>query len=116
MTKIQGSAENWENGKLGTSPEHAVRVPDEEAAAIDKAAGHGMQLISMRMPKDLIDTLKEIARYRGVGYQPMVRDLLKRWAVGEIKTILEERLKDAERRESECDKLEPLAPPIKKRA
>lgn len=116
MTKIHGSAENWENGKLGTSKEHAVRVPDEEAAAIEKATGQGMQLISMRMPKDLIEVLKEIAKYRGVGYQPMVRDLLKRWAIGEIKTILEERLKDTERRENECDKIEPLAPPMRKRA
>lgn len=116
MTKIHGSAENWENGKLGASPEHAVRVSDESAASVAKAAGQGMRLISMRMPDELIDVLKEIAEYRGVGYQPMVRDLLKRWAVGEIKAILEERLKDAQRREDECEAAEPLAAPLERRA
>lgn len=114
MSKIRGSAENWEDGKLGTSLEHAVAATAEETDAINKAAGINMQLISMRLPHDLLSMLKEIANYHGVGYQPMVRDLLQRWAVGEIRSILETRLKEAKRKKTEIDKVEGLAGDLRK--
>ncbi|EIL96728.1 hypothetical protein RHOFW104T7_01290 [Rhodanobacter thiooxydans] len=106
--KIKGTAENWESGELGLDTKHAQRVSEEEAAAVEKATGLNMQLISIRMPADLLRVLKEIAKYRGIGYQPMIRDLLDRWAVGEIKTILNERLEDAKKRESEQQASTPL--------
>lgn len=109
MSKIKGTADNWESGKLGTSAEHAVAATAEEADAIRKATGLNMQLISMRLPQDLLTLLKEIAAYHGVGYQPMVRDLLHRWAAGEIRTILETRLKEAKKKKTEIDKVEGLA-------
>lgn len=114
--KIPGSAENWENGKLGMNAETAVAASPEEVAAIDKAAGLNMQLISIRLPQDLIGVLKEIAKYRGIGYQPMVRDLLGRWAIGEISTILDERSHEARKRKAEVDNIESLAGDLRKRA
>lgn len=100
MSKIRGSAENWETGKLGLSHENAALASAEETAAIERAVG--MQLISMRLPRTLIDTLKEIAKHHGIGYQPMVRDLLTRFAVSEIKVILAARLEEA-RKVAECE-------------
>lgn len=101
MNKIRGSAENWENGKLGVSRETAVLASKEETAAIERAAV-GMQLVSMRLPKSLIGMLKEIAKHHGIGYQPMVRDLLTRFATSEIKIILAARL-EAARKAPECE-------------
>jgi len=100
MTKIRGSAENWETGKLGLSHETAVMASAEETAAIERAVG--MQLISMRLPRTLLETLKEIAKHHGIGYQPMVRDLLTRFALSEIKVILAARLDEA-RKAEECE-------------
>jgi len=100
MTKTRGSAENWEAGKLGLSHETAVVSSPEETAAVERALG--MQLISMRLPKALIDMLKEIAKHHGIGYQPMVRDLLTRFAKSEIKIILAARL-EAARKAPDCE-------------
>lgn len=116
MSKIKGSAENWESGILGVDADHAVRVSPEETAEILKAAGLNMQPISIRMPRDLIKILKDIASYHGVGYQPMIRDLLERWALGEIKTILQNRLKENEKRAKVVAESEPLAGELRKRA
>lgn len=75
-----------------------------------------MQLISIRMPTDLLRVLKEIAKYHGIGYQPMIRDLLDRWAVGEIKTILNKRLEKTNERETEQKASAPLAGDLRRRA
>jgi vacuolar-type H+-ATPase subunit C/Vma6 len=111
-SKIPGTVENWENGTLGL--EHSKRIGVEETAAIEKAAGQNMQLISMRLPQELLSMLKEIATYRGIGYQPMIRDLLDRWAVGEIKTILSERYNKAKRREEEVEQTPSLVGNLRK--
>ena len=112
--KIPGSVENWESGTLGLTLEHAKRVDEEETAAIEKATGQNMQLISMRLPQELLGVLKEIAKYRGIGYQPMIRDLLDRWAAGEIKTILNERYNEAKRREAEVERTPSLVGDLRK--
>lgn len=107
-SKIPGTVENWESGELGMNPDQAKAASSEEVAAIEQATGNSMQLISIRMPTELLRVLKEIAKYHGIGYQPMIRDLLDRWAVGEIKTILTERLGETQRRETEQQKSAPL--------
>lgn len=107
MNKTRGSADNWENGKLGLSHETAVVASEEETAAVERAVG--MQLISMRLPKDLIGLLKEIAKHHGIGYQPMVRDLLTRFATSEIKNILTARLEEARRTKNSESDLKPVS-------
>lgn len=107
MSKILGSAENWESGKLGMSEDHAVQVSTEETAAIERAAG--MKLVSIRLPVVLVSNLKEIAKYYGIGYQPMVRDLMERFARSEIRTILEERLGRMEEKDQPNDEKLPDA-------
>lgn len=91
-------AEKWEDGTLGASAEHAVRVP-EASAALDEAME--LQLISIRLQKSLIENLKAIAAYNGIGYQPMIRDLLNRFAVCETKQILRDQAAELARREEQ---------------
>lgn len=85
----------WESGELGRSIQHARVVPEQDAKAIDDALG--LQLISIRLQRDLITNLKKIAEYRGIGYQPLVRDLLNRFVAFELKDILTEQLEEARR-------------------
>jgi hypothetical protein len=106
MSKIEGSIENWEKGVLGMDAAHAKEASPDETAAIERAAG--LQPISIRLERELITALKVIARHHGIGYQPMVRDLLHRFAISESKQIYQKLLEDAEKRESEAG--EPTVP------
>ncbi|HQZ03903.1 MAG TPA: hypothetical protein PKW99_14755 [Thauera sp.] len=77
----------WESGKLGRDEAH-VRVADPtEEAALDDALG--LQLISIRLQGALIKDMKLIADYHGIGYQPLMRDVLNRFARAELHTIAE---------------------------
>lgn len=77
--------EQWESGKLGTN-RATVRVAGPEIEEMfDRTTA--MKLVTIRLPIPLIDALKVIAEYHGVGYQPMVRDLLTRFALSEFQTI-----------------------------
>lgn len=87
------TTEQWESGELGRSGEHAVVATDAKAA-VDEALG--LQLISIRLQKKLVADLKSIAEYHGIGYQPMVRDLLNRFVQSEIKKIPNARLSELE--------------------
>ena len=65
-----------------------------------------MQMISIRLPKDLIDDLKNISTTQKMGYQALMREVLKRFVDAEKKVMyrelmkanqeLEQQLKDAE--------------------
>jgi len=83
--KIIGTVEAWENGELGRDAEHAVAAPPELAQQVDDALG--MQMISIRLPKELIEDFRMIAQVNKVGYQPLMRDALKRFADAELKKL-----------------------------
>ena len=70
--------ELWESKQLGASPQHARRVSPEKSKEIDDALG--LQAISIRLQKELVEQLKELARRDGIGYQPYIRQLLTRHA------------------------------------
>lgn len=83
--KIIGTAEAWENGDLGQDADHAVAAPAGLAQQIDDVLG--MQMISIRLPKELIDEYKMIAQVHKLAYQPLMRDALKRFAEAEMKKL-----------------------------
>ena len=85
-SKIEGSAEAWETGRLGREIDHAKRAPPEIEAAIDAALG--MQMISIRLQKDLIDDFKRLAEIRGIGYQPLMREALQQFVGAEYRRIV----------------------------
>lgn len=83
--KIVGSVENWESGQLGRDAAHAKRAPKELEREIDEA--QGMQAISIRLNKELVDEFKFIAKHHGMGYQPLMRKALALFAQSEFKRI-----------------------------
>jgi predicted DNA binding CopG/RHH family protein len=52
------------------------KVSPQRERAVDERLG--LQMISLRLQKDLIDALKHLAREAGIGYQPYIRQLLTR--------------------------------------
>lgn len=86
-TKIANTDEAWEDGTLGTSAEHATAAPDDMQAAID--ASLGLKSISIRLPAQLIDAYKLIAAHHGIGYQPLMRDILQRFVPEGLKEVLQ---------------------------
>jgi hypothetical protein len=92
-TKIQGTEEAWESGALGADEAHIGLAPDDEHL-IDEA----MELhpISIRLQKGLLENLKAIAQLNGIGYQPLVRQVLTRFVDCELKDMLASRLAEQE--------------------
>lgn len=90
---MNAADEKWDDGTLGRDAEYAERV-DEALAGLDDALE--LQLISIRLQKKLIADLKYIADDNGIGYQPMIRDLLNRFVKSEMKLILQRKLKEIE--------------------
>lgn len=106
---IEGTTENWESGELGLDKSHAKAADLDLQAKVD--ASLGLQAISIRLNSDLIDTFKHLAAYHGVGYQPLMRDALRRFAEGEMKRIM---IANTQSRVEACD--EPTAPPQRRKA
>jgi len=73
-----------------------VSAPAGEAEAVDRALG--LQMVSIRLQPELIATLKQIAAHHNIGYQPMIRDLLNRFAASQLRQILQETAERAEAR------------------
>ena len=116
VNKIPGSAESWESGRLGLEKSTAKVVTRDEAAAVDHAAGLNMHPISIRLPVDLICQMKEIAEYHGIGYQPLIRDVIQRWAVNELSAIYDTRATEARKRKVDLGKSDPLVGGTRRRA
>lgn len=86
--EMKEKADQWDSGELGRSDEHAERVaPDIEKEVMSAL---GLQPVSLRLPQQLIKDLKFIAEYRAIGYQPVMRDVLMRWARCEMSQIAHE--------------------------
>ncbi len=66
--------ELWESKQLGVSAEHARPASKEQEQALDDATG--LQLLSIRMPKSLIEQVKQLAKLEGIGYQPYMRKVM----------------------------------------
>lgn len=72
------NAEFWDNRELGASEEFAKRAsPEREKAVRDSLNLH---MVSIRLPADIIEQLKQLARADGVGYQPFIRQIVTRFA------------------------------------
>lgn len=85
-SSIPGTAEAWESGELGKSDAHVRKTPAHVEQQIDEALG--LQAISIRLPKTTIETYKHLAEMHGVGYQPLMREAICRWADTELKMLL----------------------------
>lgn len=79
IERLTADANLWESGQLGTSAEHVIVVSDEDEEKID--AGLGLQLISIRLNKGLLEKLKRLAKLDGIGYQPLIRQILTKYTI-----------------------------------
>lgn len=84
--KIPGTVEAWEHGALGNDDRYVRRASELLEREVDEALG--LQAISIRLPRATIETYKMLAEMHGVGYQPLMRDAICRWAEGELKQML----------------------------
>lgn len=82
------TVEAWETGQLGASEEHVKVSTQSDDKSVDAALE--LHPISIRLQKSLIDDLKQIAKIHGIGYQPLMRQILNRFAESEKKRILQE--------------------------
>jgi uncharacterized protein (DUF4415 family) len=78
VEQFDADAELWESGKLGASAEHARPASPEQEQALDDALG--LQLISIRIQKPLIEKLRGLAKLEGMGYQTFMRQILTHYA------------------------------------
>jgi len=76
----------WDDGELGRDEKYVRRATAEEESSLEDALG--LQMISIRLQKQLIEDLKFIATAHGVGYQPLMRDILNRFVEHEKKLII----------------------------
>jgi uncharacterized protein (DUF4415 family) len=88
--EIADTPEEWESGELGQSHEYAKVAPSKLASEIDDALG--LQMISIRLDKELIDMFKLLGSKYHMGYQPLMREALKRFVDGELKMVALEAL------------------------
>ncbi len=87
-TQIEDTEEAWNSGALGRDEAFAELDLELDPLAIDDAAD--LKMISIRLEKSLIEDFKMIASLSGLGYQPLMRQALKRFAESEKKQLLVE--------------------------
>jgi predicted DNA binding CopG/RHH family protein len=85
--KIESTDEAWDSGALGASEQHARAASDGIQNAVEAATG--MQSISIRLPKELVEAYKLIAAYHRLGYQPLMRDMLQRQIPDLMREVME---------------------------
>jgi len=108
--KIESATEAWESGLLGEHEKFVVPVSLEEDRTIQAVVDEAIELqpISVRLQKSLIEDLKVIAGVHGLGYQPLMKQVLKRFVDCEMKSLARkfasERMKEREK-EAEAEKM-----------
>jgi len=85
---IPASDEAWDDRSLGADENFVAVADDNINAIIDDAVG--LQPISIRLQKSLIEDFKLIGELNGIGYQTLMRQVLKRFVDCEKKLLLRE--------------------------
>lgn len=102
--KILGTEDAWENGELGEDLRHAKLADPAVQKEVQEALA--MQMISIRLPRSVIEVFKAIASIEGVGYQPLMREALCRFAECEAKRLVVEIAAQKEREAAEQEQAE----------
>ena len=97
VKKVKNTEQAWDERKLGAEADF-VGVADATHEDVLQEALE-LQAISIRLPKDLVRSYKLIADFHGIGYQPLMRDVLQRFVAPELKHILETQHKSAKANE-----------------
>jgi hypothetical protein len=89
--KIPPIEDLWEDRTVGAE-EQFVEVAPNINAAVDAALD--LHPISIRLQKNLIYNLKALSHLHGLGYQPLIRQILTRWVDSEVKVIIAKRVNE----------------------
>ena len=110
----ENEIEKWESREYGADEEYVERVVlDREfldvidGKDIEKLNGK-MQLISIRLPEQLIQDLKQIGKKEGLGYQTLIREVMKRFVAAENRKELNQAIAENERLKEQMKKMEGL--------
>jgi hypothetical protein len=103
-SKIESTPEAWESGGLGREEEFVRVAENVDSSAIDEALE--LRMISIRLQKSLIEDFKMIAKLNGIGYQPLIRQVLMRFADAEKKQLLREAISQFEKETHESESRE----------
>ena len=111
--KVTAESEAWDSGKLGHDEAFVRKAKPEASVELDNALD--LQMISVRLQRQLIDDLKFIGTAHGIGYQPLMRDILSRFALAEKKKIMRDAV-ERRRLEEEAGSQQVVIEAKKKRA
>ena len=107
MSKIANTDTAWDDRELGASAEHAEVASPEHLSALHDSLG--MQSISIRLPKEMIEAYKLIATHHGVGYQPLMRDILQRFIPEGLKEVMAHHQSEAKEAEDRMEEMRKAA-------
>lgn len=85
MAAFEQESAKWDAKEFGASQEHAVKASNQALEDLHEAAG--MKAVSIRMPIEMIQAYKYIAAHHGIGYQPLMRDILQRFLPEGLKEV-----------------------------
>jgi len=88
--KVRRFTDAWEIGDLDSNFRYARTADKKIGVQIDEALG--LQMISIRLEQDLIESYKLLGAKYDMSYQPLMREALKRFVEGEFKLIASEAL------------------------
>ncbi|MFP4596965.1 MAG: hypothetical protein ACLFVJ_01860 [Persicimonas sp.] len=74
--ELLDDAEEWDNRELGADRRYAKK--GRTRGEVDEKVG--LKMISIRLQEELIEDFKEFAERDGIGYQPLIRQILNRYA------------------------------------
>lgn len=106
--------EKWESREYGADEEYVERVVlnREYLDVIDgkdtEKLNGKMQLISIRLPEQLIQDLKQIGKKEGLGYQTLIREVMKRFVAAENRKELNQAIAENERLKEQMKQMEGL--------
>lgn len=98
--KIMDTDEAWDSRQLGADEAFAA-VAEMDESALHEALE--LQPISIRLHKSLVEDFKLIAGLHGLGYQTLMRQVLKRFADGEKKQMLRDMAAEYAKEQSQED-------------
>lgn len=92
--------EAWDSRELGAD-EAFVQVAPDFGAAIDTALD--LHPVSIRLQRSLVENLKALAHLHGLGYQPLMRQILTRWVDAELRMMVVKRASEAGFATEKCE-------------
>lgn len=110
--------EQWESEELGADEAHvqSVGMPSKLKKLLNKSQDRKMQLVSIRLPVELIDDLKEIGKVEGMGYQSLAREVLTRFVEAENRKRINNLISEKRKLERELQEMKSELNNVKKRA